>query len=256
MKAIIRAILKLSSMSVAQKITVGLFIGQMFPDHAGDYPKTAPNTPDQRANSTTRLSTAHAASLDGGRTAHNELVAAEAEFDALFGAYRDWANQPDVALGSTTRINNLGLNASTSEAKKAQPPVTPTMKEITKISAGKCTVACEKVDFATNYNYFVAYGLTEPADDDFRHLCSSPRSKETLTVTPWPHPVVPHELLRHGRHERPQRQSHHPEDVGRSRQAVAIPNSALFIKVPLGVLRCWPVAAGVVFACYQHLLRT
>ena len=189
MKTLIRAVLKLSSMTVPQKITAGDFIGIMYPKHAGDYPKTAPNTPEERANSTERLGTAHAASLDGGRAAHNELMAAETEFDGLFGAYRNWANQADVALGNPTKINNLGLDASASEARKAQRPATPVMKEITNISAGQCTVACDRVTFATNYNFFVAYGLTEPADDEFRHLCSSPTTKQTLEVErgliPW-----------------------------------------------------------------------
>lgn len=130
-----------------------------------------------------------AADVDGGRAAHNELVAAREKFNSLFGGYRDWVNQRKVALGAALKINKLGLEASKPLAHWATRPATPQMKEVSVVGP-KCIMAtCEKVSSKMIYTYFGAYGDTEPPLEDLRFVMNSTKAQEKLTVRagqrPW-----------------------------------------------------------------------
>jgi hypothetical protein len=178
MKTPIRAVLPLSTLSVPQKVTTGTFANQEFALHGDEFPKTAPNSLDKRQAVVARLS-----------AARYELEAAETEFDELFGAYRNWANQPGVALGSKERINKLGLAASSGEAQRAARPAAPLMKEVRVVGPGCILAACQALAGTLVYTYFVAYGATEPDLSELRFLGNYTTARQELAVEsgqrPW-----------------------------------------------------------------------
>ena len=182
MKMPVQAVLKLSSMSATEKTTKGDYIAQQWELYGKEFPATCPNSPEDRAKATLRLSQAHAAALDGGRQAYLEEKAAMASFDALFGAYRDWANQPDVAYGDELLIGKLGLEPSRQEARRAAALPTPELLPLTGTNEGELTVDCPTVEDAKAYVCFVAYGEELPAEDAYRYCTCSTRHRFPITV--------------------------------------------------------------------------
>ena len=183
MKMQITAVLKLSSMSPADKITKGEYVNQQWSTYEKNFPATAPNTDADRIKATQTLSAAHAAALDGGKQSRAEEKAAVVVFDGLFGAYRDWANQPDVALGDAIRINQLGLDVSKQEARRAEKLTTPDLQPLTGTTEGELVAGCTPLTDAKAYVFFVAYGEEMPADDAYLYCTGSTKAKVTLTLT-------------------------------------------------------------------------
>ena len=182
MKMPVSAVLKLSAMTPADKITKAAYMAQQWELNKKNFPATAPNSPAERAAAAARLSTAHAAALDGGKQARAEEKAALAEFDALFGAFRDWANQPEVAQDDEVRIGQLGFDVSRQEARRAGPVATPELLPLGGTTEGSLLVACTSQPDARAYIGFVAYGDNPPADDDYRYCAASTRPKFSIAV--------------------------------------------------------------------------
>jgi hypothetical protein len=189
MKMQVRGLFPVSQMSNAQRITKGTFCNQQYALFGNEFTVPCPNKLEERIKSVTRLTDAVAGAVDGGRTAYNELTAAELEFNELFGAYRDWVNQRDVALGDATKINKLGLDASSKEAQRPSRPAKPVMKELSVVGPGCVRAACGTVSGTAMYTYFVAYGDTEPPLAEFRFLGNYTTPRQELEVTsgkrPW-----------------------------------------------------------------------
>ena len=184
MKMPITAVLKLSTMSPADKTTKADYMAQQWALNGKFFPDTAPNSVEDRAKVTQRLSTTHAAALDGSKQARAEEKAAEAEFDRIFGAFRDWANQPDVALGDAVRIAQLGLDISRQEARRAEKMGTPDLQPLTGTTEGELIAGCAPMLDAKSYVFFVAYGEEMPSDDAYVYCTASTKAKITLTLTP------------------------------------------------------------------------
>jgi hypothetical protein len=176
-------------MDDGQRIAKGTYCNKQYVLHGSSFTVPTPNTLSEREDSVKRLTNAVANAEDGGRKAKNELKAARIEFNELFGAYRDWVNQRDVALGDATKINDLGLTASTGEAHRANRPVTPVIRAVTVLGPKLIHVECPNVTGTMMYTFFVAYGDTEPDFDDFRFLCNDTSSRPNLNVKssqrPW-----------------------------------------------------------------------
>lgn len=183
MKMPIIAVLKLSTMNPSEKVTKADYMAQQWVLNEKHFPDTAPNTAEERARVTLRLSVAQAAALDGSKQTRAEEKAASAEFDRYFSAFRDWANQPDVALGDEIRIGQLGLDVSRQEARRAEKVGTPDLQPITGTTEGELTVNCLPMLDAKAYVFFVAYGEEMPADDAYRYCIASTKAKVVLTLT-------------------------------------------------------------------------
>ena len=183
MKLPVRAVLKLGSLSVPQKISKGRFILQQLGLYGAPFPKTAPQTPAAMLVVVDALETAHTTAEGGGRLAHAQEVAAEASFDSTFGAYRDWANQPDVAYNDAVKIEQLGLDVSR-EPQPAQRPNAPGNVRLTGEEVGELSASCEMPEGGRGTIWFAATTTdpdTTPADDDYRYCTASTRSRTTLT---------------------------------------------------------------------------
>lgn len=175
------AVLRLASMSVVEKISKGLFIVQQRRKYGDTFPKFAPATPDEMEVVVIALSTAHATATDGGALARAEEKAALAQYDTLFGNYRDWANQPEIAYNDAVKIQQLGLDLSQDPVPTGAMPA-PKLLPITGQNEGELDVAAEKADGYRALLWFVAYGETAPADDDYRFCTGYPRLRATLTA--------------------------------------------------------------------------
>ena len=189
MKVPVRALFPASQMDDGVRITKGTHCNQQYERNGTGFLPTTPNTLAERIASVDRLTDAVAAAVNGGRAANSELVAAREEFNSLFGNYRDWVNQQNVALGNAIDINKLGLEASKPEAHRASRPTAPLMKEVSVVGPGCIQASCTTVTGSLVYTYFVAYGDTEPPLDAFRFVMNSTKSREKLSVQsgqrPW-----------------------------------------------------------------------
>ena len=175
----ILAVLPLSGMTVAQKITKGTYIIPMFEANGGKFPSTYAYKSVEMQEALDALSAAHGATQGKGKVAYAQQQAAEDRFDQVFGAYRDWVNRADVASNNKVNIELLGLDCSRETANKPSLAA-PTLQKPTGEEEGELDLVCDSLgDFAALV-WFVAYGEEQPADDDFRYCTGSTRLRTRL----------------------------------------------------------------------------
>ena len=166
----LRAVLKLSAMSIAQKISKGQYILQQLGLYSALFPKTLPTPLPEMQAAVDTLEMAHTAAEGGGRLNHAQEIAAEAQFDGVFGGYRDWANDPTVAYNDAVKIEQLGLDVSR-EPQAAQKIGPPADVRLSGQEEGELSAACTMPDGGRATIWFVATTTdadTVPADDPAR----------------------------------------------------------------------------------------
>lgn len=180
----LRAVLRLSSLSIPQKISKGQYINQQWGVYGATFPKTAPYTGAEMTAAVAELETAHTTAEGGGRLAHAEELAAEARFDVVFGAYRDWANQPDVAYNDGVKIEQLGLDLNR-EPQPTQRMGAPADVRLSGETEGELSASCQTDDGTRATIWFVALTAdpdTAPADDAYRYCTASTRGRAVLPL--------------------------------------------------------------------------
>ena len=128
-----------------------------------------------------KLSDAHTAAATGDSVALAEEKVAEAEFDLIFGQYRDWANQPKVAYNDELKIKQLGFEVSQEPVYTGEMPA-PSLLPLTGQEEGQLNAQCEKIDGFRTIIWFVAYGEEMPADEDYRYLTAGTTLRQLLKV--------------------------------------------------------------------------
>ncbi|MDO7876961.1 hypothetical protein Q5H93_19600 [Hymenobacter sp. ASUV-10] len=175
------AVLPLSSMPVAQKITKGIYILPMYEASAGKFPKTYDYTQAEMQEALDDLVKAHGATQGKSKVAYAQQEAAETRFDQVFGAYRDWANRTDVAYNNKVNIELLGLDPSRETANRPSLDA-PVLQKPTGEQEGELDLVCEPFGDFTALVWFVAYGDEQPADDEYRFCTGGTRLRQKLTL--------------------------------------------------------------------------
>ena len=181
MNRTVLAVLSLSQMSTTEKITKGHYMVQCFKANQALFPKTAPATDVEMADVLARLSAAHTATQSKSTLAYAQEQEVLVQYDAIFGAYRDWANQPDVAADNKVKIEQLGLDVSRDAQARGPMPV-PVLRQPAGEVEGELDLVCDKIDGCVALVWMVAYGDEMPADDDFRYCTAGTKMRQTLTL--------------------------------------------------------------------------
>lgn len=175
------AVLPLGSMTVPQKNTKGTYIIPMYEAAAGKFPKTYAYTQAEMQEALDQLILTHGATQGKSSVSYAQQEAAEARFDLVFGAYRDWANRPDVAYNNKVSIELLGLDPSRETASRPSLD-TPVLQKPTGQQEGELDLVCDPFGDFRGLVWFVAYGDEMPADDDYRYCTGGTKLRQTLTL--------------------------------------------------------------------------
>jgi hypothetical protein len=108
--------------------------------------------------------------------------AAEAYFDVVFGAYRDWANGDKVAYNNKVNIELLGFDPSRETSNKPSLDA-PVLNKPTGEQEGELDLVCEPFGEFAALVWFVAYGNEQPADDAYRYCTGGTKLRQKLTLT-------------------------------------------------------------------------
>lgn len=175
------AVLSLAKFSVPEKIAKGEYIVQQWAKYGSNFPKTFTYAAADLDKAVQDLSARHAATQGGGTLATAEEKAALAHFDLLFGAYRDWANQPDVAYNDAVKIGQLGLDASRPPTPSGAMPKL-VLLPLAGTNKGELDVVIESFGKFAAIILFVAYGDEVPADDAYAYCCGTTKLRTTLKL--------------------------------------------------------------------------
>ena len=171
-------------MSIAQKITKGQFILQQLGLYGSLFPQTMPYPVTEMELTVETLSKAHTKAEGEGRLAHQEELAAEKNFDTVFSAYRDWANDPTIAYGDAVKIEQLGLDLNR-QPQPAQKLAAPDPVRLSGQEEGELSAACDTPEGTYATVWFVALTSTAdavPAPDDYRYVTASTRARVVLAL--------------------------------------------------------------------------
>lgn len=175
------AVLPLSQMNVPQKIDKGQYLVKQWLENGGQFPKTNPYTAAQMGEAVTTLTDAHTATQGKSSLAYAQQDEAEAAFNVIFSAHREWTNQSDVAYDNKVKIELLGFDSSR-ESQPAGPMPAPMLKQPSGQEESKLDLVCEKIEGMVSIIWFVAYGDTMPADEDYRYCDAGTRLRQTLPL--------------------------------------------------------------------------
>lgn len=181
MSRLLFAVLPLAQLKTPEKITKGRYIVQCFAENQGLFPKTAPYPLADMQKAVEDLDQAHTATQGKSTLSFAQERETLARFDVVFGAYRDWANQPDVTGDNAVKIEQLGLDVSR-DAQARGPMLAPVLRQPTGEVEGELDLVCDKMDGFAALVWMVAYGDDMPADEAFRYCTAGTKLRQTLTL--------------------------------------------------------------------------